>query len=208
MDLTTSARVKAMCTGIPSGDATLDTVIAQVITAVSAAVEDYCDRGFEYVARTEYHNVGKDQMVFSFKGYPAVASSPAIVVSNDTNHETATYTQFPSTTEISRSMYAVDAERGLIIFDGYQPIAGPRSLKVAYTGGFAVGATTAGGFVTACPAVAYAVETQCVHEINRRSTPGINTFTSGSETLGYPVSFSFLPVVEMVLRRYRRIEAT
>lgn len=201
MDLTTTARVKLAAQGLNTVS-TEDTRIAQFITDCSAAVETYIDRSLGYATgRAEYFNVDASaSRVFALRAYPALAN---VVVYSDIAHQTSTYTQFPSTTIIDASSYAVDADRGLLIFDYFRPLEGARALKVSYDGGIATTATTAALFAVAYPDLARATELLVVQALNQSALVGAISTSEFGRATSFDGS-DWPPMVRALLARYRR----
>lgn len=205
MDLTTRARVKVLLQG--AAGTTQDSLLDQLITAESAKVEKYLDRGIEYLARTEFFNVAPGQSVFRLGAWPGIDTTPAnFVVYNDVAHASASYTQFPSTTEIDEANYAIDAERGLLLFHYQLPQPGPKTLKVTYSGGMhstLTGASKVTNFVAQFPDLAYATELQVVAGFNSAKQPSASGFTDAAGSVTYQ-TLDLLPQVKRTLDRYRR----
>lgn len=204
MDLTTRARVQLLLQPTITMGTTLNSTLDQLITSVSKIFETYCDRGFEYVARTEYFDVFDGQRVFPLKAWGAALKTNATVY-NDISHETATYTQFPAATAVDKSLWALDQARGLITFDQYQPLPGPNVLKVTYTGGIATGATTAAGFISAYPDIANACEREVVRMFRTSTQPELSSYSLGGASVAIMPDLSLLNSTRMVLNAYRRV---
>jgi hypothetical protein len=214
VDLTTAARVKALASGYGSSSSE-DTRLAAAITGVSAAVERHMDRWIEWVTWTDYFPVEPGQTTFRLHAFPQRGADASFTVIprstfhvyNDVSDETTTYTQFPSTTEIT-SGWHIDNERGLLLFDNYRPMPGPRALKVQYVGGF--NSTLTGGskvtnFVTLYPDIATAVEVQVQFELDRARQPGVSSRTTQAGSIEILSDVQMIPLVAQRLSPYRRV---
>lgn len=187
---------------------TQDSLLSQLITAESAKIEKYLDRGIEYQARTEHFNVDPGQRLFRLAAWPGIDTTVAnFHVYNDVAHASSSYTQFPSSTEIDASNYAIDAERGLLVVHYANLLCGPKVLKIAYTGGMATnltGSSKVTNFVSGFPDIAYACELQVVAAFNSAKQPAVGSFTDATGSLNY-VTLDLLPQVKRTLDRYRRM---
>lgn len=213
MDLTTSARVKLRLQPTISMSTTADSALSQLITQVSRACEVYARREFEWIARTEYYDVLDNEYVFFLHAWPARTAAGAftvipratITVYNDSQHETSSYTQFPSTTALDQSLYAIDSTSGAVRVDkSYSMQQGWNALKITYTSGMNSSVTSAATFVTAYPEIALAVENEVVDQFRRMSRPDANNIALGGASLSLFVSDDLSPYTKAILDKYRR----
>lgn len=193
LDLTTRAEVKGRLE-LDSTDSELDSLIEQQITAVSRAIEQYCDREFYEESRTEYHHVDARDQAISLRAYPI---DTITTVKNDPDWDWANVTALTATD------YDHDDESGLVYF-GVKLTKGRRALQVVYTGGLA---TAAADIITDYPDLADAATTQVAYEVKRRDSSGaysVNLSQGGSMNLK---AVALLPGVRERLARYRRLIA-
>lgn len=145
MDLTTLDRVKRLM-GAQPDDVESDAILAQLITATSAAVERALDRSVQSgVSRTETFSPRWGQRVFPLNAWPN-ASVTSVVEAWDRD--------FDGGTVLSSDSYVVD-EVGLLHIDGWSCVPGVKTLRVIHVGGMAA---TAAAFAIAYPDIANAVE--------------------------------------------------
>lgn len=194
MNLTTTEHVKRYLTdAVPAAGARLagdDALLGQLVTWVSENAAGYMDRLIEQASRTEYFDIDYGQRLVMVRAYP-IASISSIV-----NDVTRAYTSGT----IDSDDYVADASGPIINFD-YSLSAGPRALKVTYTGGLG---TTVDAICAAYPDLCQAVTTQVAHEWKRRASLGedASVIAQGSITPGGPVNW--LPMARATLDRYRR----
>lgn len=194
MDLTTSTRVKALTEsgGISAGTAN-DTLIAQLIATHSQNIENYLGRKTLATSRTEQFDVARGQRAFLLSAFP---------VTEVTSARDADDRDFASALAIDTTDYYLDTARGVIEFDGYQPINGAGTLQVIYTGGMA--ADTA-SFVAAYPDVAQACDMQVAYTISRKDQLGAQSIGTQSGSVGWAGPLDLLPEVKRLLEPYRRV---
>lgn len=191
MNATTLANVKIHL-ALAAGDAAQDARLNAIIGAVSAGIEQMLRRGMESMSRTEYFDVWSGQQRFQLYGYP-VAASPALQAFNDVDRAFAT--------AMGSTLYAIQVERGLLIFDRTYVTEGFRVLKVTYTGGMAA---TEDALATAFPDVEYAARLQVIHEFRRRDALGWNALAVGGVSVGMEGPMEWLPRVKELLQPHRR----
>jgi len=190
IDVTTAARVKATLEGI-SGS-TLDTVIAQFITSVSAEFERYLRRGLKAEARTDTRRHRQWASVFALDAYPVSAVSSLKYVSHPSLATGAT--------TMAAEAYWTDPATGLVQFLQEMSLE-PGFIAAAYTGGMA--ADTA-GLIAAYPDIAQAADWQVAYELTRRRSPGGNVTMGGGGTSYGEAEVQLLVKVKASLDRYRR----
>ena len=191
MDLTTAARVKVI---LDLTVAQHDTILAQLITALSARAEKFLGRHVEQKARTEQYDVEESQFLFYLKGYP-VAASPAAVVKADLNRT------FDSGSIVATTNYYLDLDRGAIKLDAYRVVPGWGALQVAYTGGMAANVTA---FITAFPHIADAIDMQTAFVFQRRDSLGLAGYSGDGGSISLPDIVQWLPQVRETLMSERR----
>ncbi len=103
-----------------------DTVLTQLVSQISAFLENYLERKIEQASFTEYYD-GDGEDLF-IKNYP-IASSPAMVISYNSGTQNT-----PVWNVINPENYSIYFEEGII---KYAFPTGERNIKVAYTGGYA-----------------------------------------------------------------------
>lgn len=202
MDMTTTARVKEAL-GITGAGS--DTVLAQMVTAVSIEAERLMDRHAETTARTELYQMRATKKLVTLKGYP-VSASPAAAVKVST---TADFSG--SDTLTANEDYILDPVRGELRFlgsfeplrdgDSGRPVA-PVYVQVTYTAGMAA---SANAFITAYPDIAQAVDMQVVHLFKRRATPGQTATEMGESSASYVGELAVIALLRETARRHRRM---
>ena len=192
LDLTTRAKVKERL-DLGSTDGDQDSLIEQVITAVSLAVERYCDREFYSESRTEYHHVDTRDQAVSLRAYPITSITS---IKNDADWD------WTNTTAETATNYDHDDASGLVYFL-VNLEKGKRALQVVYTGGIE---TAAADVVSNYPDLADIVTTQAAYEVKRRDAQGawsVNLSQGGGVMNTDAVRL--LPGVKERLSSYRRI---
>jgi hypothetical protein len=185
LDMTTLTRVKAiLAEGVDSRG---DTLLAQLITEVSAVAESFMRRQALSASTTEYFDVGPIMTRFQVRGYPITSVT---TIHNDPDRA------YGSSTLVSSDDYAAYSDIGQIAFD-YAMSVGNRALKIVYIGGMA---TSTANFITAFPDITRAIEAQVVHEFRRRKDPqdgtSVGQFLPGG-------GMTFLAYTETILSRHR-----
>lgn len=104
-----------------------DALIDTLILSSQAFIDEYCNRVFEQVAVTEYHDGGSNKIFLN--RYP-VASTPAVQIWDSWDRT------YANPDLIDSDDYFVDSENGIIKFD-YDVGGSPGAVKIVYTGGFA-----------------------------------------------------------------------
>lgn len=198
MDATTLARVKAL---LDISGTSHDTVLTDIIGAVSARIENFIDRPLEQTSRTEEYNVRPRQNKLFLRAYP-VASITSIKIATDWDYASAT--------AVDTSDYRVTSDNGMLHFnffpvtsylgDNYQ--AAPDAVQVVYTGGLA---TSTANLVSAYPNIAFAADMQVVAAWRRRDTPQGNSINTGGASIAYEKPLAMIPDVIEALTPYRRL---
>lgn len=194
MDLTTSARVKALAAagGVALGS-TLDATITTLIAKYSAAAEDVMDRHVESTARTEQYDVDRGQQRFYLKGYPGTI----------TTLKHATDRSFSGVSAIDSTNYYFDTATGLLTLDGWYVSPGPGVLQVVYTAGMA--ADTA-AFIVAFPEIASALDEQIVHILQRKDSMGSTAVSFEGGSISHAGAATWLPhTLEVLAKRTRSV---
>jgi hypothetical protein len=192
MDATTTARVKAHLTagGRPLGDS-LDTWLAQAISAYSAEAERIMNRKLEAAERTIDFDVETAQrQTFLLDGIPVTEIG---TVKNDSDRE---FTD----DALDSDDYYINTRTGVLVIDGVVLETGPGALRVVYTGGMGASASA---LAAAFPDVAQAVEMQVAYHHERLGSLG----KTGESMAGGGVNFmgplAWLPAARKALLRHR-----
>jgi hypothetical protein len=135
LDLTDLTTVKAF---LNIGGSSADTALGYLIPYVSRRIERHCRRpdGFELKSRVEVVSrvpeipAGK-AWGYSLKVAP-VTSIASIIVDED-----HAFTGTGATTLTDGDDFTWSPEQGRVIFDGYRPPEGHRTVQITYTGGIA-----------------------------------------------------------------------
>ena len=192
LDMTTLARVKVLAQGIGS-DTDYDTEIDRWIDQISAAAEKYMNRVALAAAQTEYFDIRNGQRVFFVRAVPVTTWT---AVNNDTDRS------FGSDTVVDSSGYATTDDIGKVEFDGFDPVFGPKALKITYTGGMAADVTA---FVAAFPDIAGAVDAQCAHLHQQRMSIGRTSVLADGASVSVDDPTKWLPVLRNALNAHRRL---
>lgn len=190
MDLTTATRVKLRL-AIDGDDTAYDTIIAQIITRVSAEVEVLMSRHVESTARTVQLDTFHIMRHISLRGYPVTTLTS---VHNDVDRN------FGSDTLIAAADYYTDTGAGLLWFD--VTLSSARGgLQVIYTGGMA---TSAANFITAYPDIAEAVDQRVAQLWQRRNEVGLSSVGGGQGNISAQ-TIDWIPDALAVVMSYRRL---
>lgn len=192
MDLTTVARVKAI---LEISGAQHDTVLGQLVTGVSAAIERFLNRRAKEQAYTEQYDVIPGQQRLFLRAYP-VAAAPAAIFANDISRT------FGGSAVIPATNYYLDLERGIVEFDRQPLVYGPGVVQAIYTGGMG---TDENDFVINFPDVAQAAEAQIAYLWQRRGMKGVATLSSGGASISLETpTIELQPGVRAMIQRHRR----
>lgn len=192
MDITTVARVKTQLTGI-SGTSE-DAFIQEVITGLSGYFERYMRRVLLKQTYTKQHYVRRWKQIVSLDAFPIESVTSIKYCENPSGFSTAT--------AMDASSYAIleDGTTGVIMFLREMPLA-PGFLQIVFVGGMAEDQAE---LELNYPELVQAADMQCVHEFNRRFSPGGNvTFGGGSTSFDFS-SVELIPRVKGVLDTFRR----
>jgi len=189
VDLTTADRLKTFLDVSGSGE---DTLLGYLVTAISAQVEAYLDRYVESTSRTAYLDVEEGQRVFGLRGYPVTSVSS---LRHDIDWT------FASTDELATTDYTVLGDDGLLQIPAYDLAAGPRALKITYTGGMAA---SAAAFYAAYPDAELAVWYQAGYAFERRKFLIDGSAAVAGSSVGFQAP-ELLAEVKELLRPYRRL---
>lgn len=196
LDLTTLARVETYAAGFGGAAAGAAEIaaISQLITQESARIETHCCRLFLEVARTKYFRVAPGQRVFPLPAFP-LAATPALEVRGDVARV------FGTDTIVDSGSYFCDPDTAVLEFDRYQPLPGPGTLKVTWTGGLA--ASTA-ALIAAHPDLASACEEQVRYVLQRRNNVGGSLVSGGGGSTSFQKELDLLDDVKSKIERYVR----
>lgn len=191
MDLTTLDKVYLALgtSGIPT-DKAHGGLLSEMITAVSARVEQSMRRHVQSTSRTVVYDVQPGQRMVQLFGYPV---SSVTTVHHDLDRD------FASDSLVDSDNYSVDSRTGALWLD-YEYAPGRQILQVVYTGGMA--ATTA-AFIAAFPDVTQAVTMQVVEEYRRRNAHGANSVAVAGDSVSFVGDVQMLPLVTQVIERHR-----
>lgn len=195
MDLTTTARVK---TYLGKTGSDLDATIAQLITQVSAEVEDYLDRTIQATGSdiTEVLDVEwEGQEVFTLRAWPVTSVTS---VKYDQDGDFASVTAFSTDEFVDPSRSTTN--RGLLRLRVALQRA-PLSLQVVYRGGMAASTSA---FVGSYADLAGAVDAQVAFLVRRRDTIGISSVSGDGGNIAHFEKMTWLPVLKQAAKRYRR----
>lgn len=119
-DLTTLANVKSWISVTGASD---DALLTRLITATSAAVEQYCERTFASAAQTVTRN-GNDKSVMPFPNAPVTAVASVTVDG----------TAIPARPSVTGSGFSFDEQ--YLYLAGYRFTRGMQNVVLAFTSGF------------------------------------------------------------------------
>jgi hypothetical protein len=180
VNLTDLARVKAL---LEQTETDWDTLLNELIAAVSARAASYCNRDFEHKERVEYHSGGG--LYLYLKGLPV--ASVASIYGSDT-------WEWDEGNLIPADHYQL-LEAGMVAYRfGVWPY-GPKALKVTYTGGYAAD--------TVPDDLEMAVRSQVAYDFKRRRDIGLESVSFPDGSIQKMSSGEFLQSVRQVLDRYR-----
>lgn len=189
LDLCELATVKLRL-GIDDTDK--DTLLSGLISAVSRALEEHCNRSFFTEERTEYATVTNPEVPIILRAYPVTAIAS---IKNSPGWDWTT------TDALDADDYDTDTEAGIVYFQS-RLSRGPRALQVVYTAGIG---TTAAEVASAFPDIASAAEMQVVEEYLRRDAQGPVTYSlSEGGGTGQTQALKLLPAVVQRLQHHRR----
>lgn len=186
MLITTLANVKDLIGKTGTED---DTILNAIVLAVSARFENYCDRLIESKSRTEYFDIEEGQQLFKVKAFPV----SALVCYND---ETWLFT-----TALDTDVFTFLGDWGELMFTDYVLIAGPKALKVVYTGGMA---GTQAALQTAYPDFEMAARIQAAFMWERRKKIGVNAEAIQGTSVQISQKLELISEVKETLDQYRR----
>lgn len=191
MDLTTLDKVYlALGTSGVATDKAHGGLLSEMITAISARVEQSMRRHVQSTSRTVVYDVQPGQRMVQLFGYPVTSVT---TVHHDLDRD------FASDSLIDSDNYSVDSRTGALWLD-YEYAPDRQILQVVYTGGMA--ATTA-AFIAAFPDVTQAVTMQVVEEYRRRNAHGANSVAVAGDSVSFVGDVQMLPLVTQVIERHR-----
>lgn len=193
MDLTTKERVKVHGeAGGQKWGTSSDDQLDAIIAGYSADFERMLDRIVLAAAQTETFDVDRGQRVFSLKAYPVTAVTSII---NDTE-------RLFTGDALATTEYSLNLATGLLQVDQAYLLPGPGVLQVIYTGGMAL---TTAAFITAFPALAFAMDLQVLHHYQRRNSLGATSLSAGQGNVSFQGPLKLLPTVLATIKAHRRI---
>lgn len=195
MDLTTAARVATLVVPGETAPSAFNTVIGQVITAVSAAAERYLGRWAQTTSRTEYMTVVPGKRVYRLRAFPVTTLTSAYI---DIDQQFGADTALGSD-DYYNPTYSTDGTFTLKFFPAVIDTPVPAALKITYTGGMA---TTTANFISGFPDIAHAIDLQCAHIYHTRNYAGTLSQSGDSGSVSIQ-TVDWLPEVKATLDRYR-----
>lgn len=195
MDLTTVARVKTM---LSISVSTQDTLLAQIVSDVSASIAAYLGYQPEYAEqdeRTETYDVEPGDGVIFLRTWP-VDLEEAFVVKNSSTRD------FDAAAVIDEDAYHVDARTGRVSFDAWSLIPGPGVLQVLCTGGLGVDANDV---IANYTDIARAADLQAAFVFKRRDNLEASSFSQDGASVSFSSDFDLIPSVRRILDRFRRM---
>jgi hypothetical protein len=192
VNLTDLARVKAL---LEQTETDWDSLIEELIAAVSARAASYCNRDFEHKERVELHDGGGRYLYL--KGLPA--ASITSIYGSDT-------WEWDEGNLIPADHYQL-LGAGMVAYRfGVWPY-GPRALKVTYTAGYhqpvGEGEQPPDGYTPVPGDLEMAVRSQVAYDFRRRRDIGLESVSFPDGSIQKMSSGEFLPAVKQVLDRYR-----
>jgi len=192
MDLTTLAKVKAL---LELTETDWDSLINELIGAVSQRSASYCNRDFERKSRTEYHDGGGQYLYL--KGLPVAAI--------ESIHGSDTW-EWEAGNLIPAGDYQL-LSAGMVAYRYCPWPYGYKALKVTYTGGYDAFYEGEGsppeGYNPVPDDLEMAARTQVAYDFNRRKDVGLESVSFPDGSIQKVNSGEFLPSVKAVLDRYR-----
>ena len=195
MDLTTAARVATLIVPGETAPSAFNTVIGQVITAVSAAAERYLGRWAQTTSRTEYFTVSPGKRVYRMRAFPVTTLTSVYL---DVDQAFGADTALTSDDYFNPTL-SNDGIFALKLWPAVGEIDAQSALKVTYTGGMA---TTTANFISGYPDIAHAIDLQCAHIYHTRNYAGTLSQSGDSGSVSIQ-TVDWLPEVKATLDRYR-----
>lgn len=186
---TTLARVKAYLGGDPGNDA----LLATLIEGVSREIESHIGYALTQAARTETYDLDQNDELIFLRVVPVVAVAEVKVGPS--------YWDFTSLSALTADQdYRLGPDGQLFL--NVRAMSGFQKAQVQYTAGLG---TTDAAVIAAAPDLALAADMQVAEEWRRRMDPSTVTRPGpkGPTVLASPLTF--LPRVEELLARYRRM---
>jgi len=172
-----------------------NTVIGQVITAVSAAAERYLGRWAQTTSRTEYFTVSPGKRVYRMRAFPVTTLTSVYL---DVDQAFGADTALTSDDYFNPTL-SNDGIFALKLWPAVGEIDAQSALKVTYTGGMA---TTTANFISGYPDIAHAIDLQCAHIYHTRNYAGTLSQSGDSGSVSIQ-TVDWLPEVKATLDRYR-----
>jgi hypothetical protein len=197
LQLTNLIHVKTLLE-ITDTETRFDELLAQLINSVSHEIETFLNRKLivasniieTFDVQTAYYQK------FSIEAYPITSVT-------DIRHDWGR--TFATSTIIAAGDYYTNKSLGIICIDKFPLTPGKGVLQVTYSGGMA---SSTSGFMSAFPDLTAAATLEVVARFQRKSTYGLIAITASGGSATIAQRNEFLPAVEQVLDRYRRIGAT
>lgn len=194
LDVTTLERFKeGRVYGGQSG-AVEDSLLSNLITAVSANIERELDRFLTEESHTEIFDVRRNQARFFVRGYPINETTDAVQIFNDTLN------QFPASSEIVRVNFTVNPDIGRIVVNQQLLSSGVDALKVVYIGGMG---TDTVDFYTRFPDIEKVAWQEMAHWLQRRPNFGAVSQSGGSGNISHSAALDLLPDSKRLLAKHK-----
>lgn len=191
----TVARVKRLIP-IDAAETSKDTLLADMLAAVSREFERHIGYDFERMARTELHSARPGDEVIFLRVIPVV-SIASVKIADDQDFAAATPLVVGSEYRLRG-----DPSEGLLWIDPSLLQTGVDTVQVVYTAG--LGATT-NDIISAAPDLAHALDLQTAEEYRRSTSPSTQTRPGPRGPRTFSSQHGMLARVEELLTPYRRI---
>jgi hypothetical protein len=193
-DKSKALRISYQYTPEDKWQASWDDLVGNLIAAVSAESETYCNRGFEKVERTEYHDGGGR--------YLYLRATPVAEIDSIKGSD---YWDWPNALEITSDSYGLRASAGMVQYRGGEWPYGVGAVQVVYTGGYdPYAATPPVGYVPIPADLENAVCREVAYRFRRRKDLGLQSVSFPDGSIQKMDTGQFLKEVRIVLDRFRR----
>lgn len=192
MDITTVTRVKTQLTGI-SGSSE-DAFIQEIITGISGYFERYMRRTLLKTTYTKEIRLRRWKQTLSLDAFPIESITSVKYVAHPS--------EFTDADALDATDYAIldDGTTGVVEFLREMQFS-PGFLQIVFVGGMGEDQPE---LELNYPELVQACDMQCVHEYNRRFTPGGNINSSAGSTSFDFSSVELIPRVKSCLDAFRR----
>lgn len=171
-ELTTLANVREYL-GIDDAQTDDDTLLQNLITRESAAIEKECNRTFGDATYTEYHD-GDGTDTVMLKQYPVNSITS---IHDDTDRD------YDSDTLIDSDDYVYDSDSGIVQLDGFSFVPGRQNVKVVYNAGYTTIPTDLEQACIMRVAIRYLQGKANINAFDSDNIERINKMTDASESI-------------------------